>query len=397
MPAPLPTSPGGFLKVVHRELGRMADTPFYVLGMVVFPIVSAVLIVAIFGSGIVRDLPVSLVDHDRSPLSGRLARMLDATPGLRLAHDDPDVPTAQTRVLRGESYGVIIMPLNFAREVTRGGAPRVTVFYNAQYLLPASTIRKDAMAAISTLSASIEAGRRTAGGQHPGSVGGLVEPVSVDVHTLGNPALSYVPYLVTGVLPSLFQIFVMVMAVHAFGSELKDGTAGMWLQAAGGRAWVAIAGKLLPYAVYFSVLGLAMLGGLFWWMGIPLQGNLPTVAGATVLFALAYLAMGFAAVALTGNLRLATSLAAFYSVPAFAFAGLTFPVWGMPIAGQAWSSLLPLTHYLALVVNLALRGSPLQAAGPPLLALAAFAVVPWVTLGWRMASLARDPHAWGRP
>lgn len=396
MPALSPTSPGGFLNVVHRELGRMADTPFYVLGMVVFPIVSTILIVAIFGSGIVRDLSVSLVDHDRSALSGRLARMLDATPGLRLTYDDPDVPTARARVLRGESYGVIVVPSGLARDVVRGGAPRVTVFYNAQYLLPASTIRRDALAAVNALSASVEAGRRTAGGLHPGQVAGLVEPVSLDVHTLGNPSLSYVPYLVTGVLPSLFQIFVMVMAVHAFGSELKDGTADTWLQVAGGSVWVAIAGKFLPYAVHFSVLGLAMLGALFWWMDIPLQGNLPAVAGATVLFALAYLAMGFAAVALTGNLRLATSLAAFYSVPAFAFAGLTFPVWGMPIAGQAWSSLLPLTHYLALVVNLALRGSPLQTAGPPLLVLAAFATVPWVALGWRMAALARDPRAWGR-
>ncbi|MDO8834022.1 MAG: ABC transporter permease [Vicinamibacterales bacterium] len=396
MPAVMPTSSGGLATVVGRELGRMASTPFYLLGLVVFPIVSAWLIAAIFGHGVVRDLPVSIVDHDRSPLSGRLARMLDATPGLRLAHDDPDMAAAQTRVLRGESYGVIVVPRNFARDVTRGNAPRVSVFYNAQYLLPASTIRKEAMAAINTLSASIEAGRRTEGGRHPDSVAGLVEPVSVDVHTLGNPALSYVPYLVTGVLPSLFQIFVMVMAVHAFGSELKDGTAGAWFQAAGGRARVAIAGKLLPYAVYFSALGLAMLGGLFWWMGIPLQGNLPAVAGATVLFGLAYLAMGFAAVALTGNLRLATSLAAFYSVPAFAFAGLTFPTWGMPIAGQAWSSLLPLSHYLELVVDLALRGSPLHAAGHPLVALAAFATVPWLALGWRMAALARDPRAWGR-
>jgi ABC-2 type transport system permease protein len=120
------------------------------------------------------------------------------------------------------------------------------------------------------------------------------------------------------------------------------------------------------------------------------------LAGATVLFGLAYLAMGFAAVALTGNLRLATSLAAFYSVPAFAFAGLTFPTWGMPVAGQAWSSLLPLSHYLALMVDLALRGSPLHVAGHPLIALTAFATVPWVAFGWRVAALARDPRAWGR-
>jgi ABC-2 type transport system permease protein len=322
--------------------------------------------------------------------------MIDATAGLRVAFEDPDQAVAEAQVLRGESYGVIVLPRHFARDADRGAAPRVAVFFNGQYLLPASSVRRDATAAIATLSATVEAGSRAGQGQPGAQVANLVEPITVDAHILGNPALSYVPYLVTGLLPTLLQIFVMIMAVHAFGSELRDGTAGAWMDAAGGRTAAAIVGKTLPYAVYFVGLSLLMLAALFGWLGVPLTGEPAVVLAATVLFVVAYLAMGFAAVALAGNLRLATSLAAFYSVPAFAFAGLTFPVFAMPVLGQAWSSLLPLTHYLALTIDHALRHAPLHTAQRPLIVLGAFAVLPWIALGWRMGALARNPRAWGR-
>jgi ABC-2 type transport system permease protein len=389
-------SSGGFVRVVRRELSRMASAPFYVLGLVVFPVASALLIVAIFGSGVVRDLPISVIDEDASQLSRQLSRMIDATPGLRVAFSDASMAEARGRVLRGESYGVVAIPREFERHARRGEVSRVSVFFNGQYLVPASTVRRDAAAAIGTLSASVEAGQRAGSGQLPSKVLEVIEPITIDAHTIGNPALSYVPYLVTGLLPTLLQIFVMVMAVHAYGSELRAGTAGEWFEAAGGRAWAALAGKALPYAVYFIALALLMLALLFGWLEVPLLGHAGVVAGATVLLVLAYLAMGFAAVALSGNLRLATSLAAFYSVPAFAFAGLTFPTYGMPVLGQAWSSLLPISHYLKVLVEQALRGAPLWTAERPLLWLCGFAVVPWLMLGWRMSALARDPRAWGR-
>jgi ABC-2 type transport system permease protein len=114
------------------------------------------------------------------------------------------------------------------------------------------------------------------------------------------------------------------------------------------------------------------------------------------VFVLAYVAMGFALTAVAGELRLGTNLAAFYCAPAFAFAGVTFPVEGMPVAGQAWGSLLPVTHYLRILVQQGLRAGPIDVSWQSFLPLLAFAVVPWPFLAWRMGRLMRDPRAWGR-
>ena len=99
--------------------------------------------------------------------------------------------------------------------------------------------------------------------------------------------------------------------------------------------------------------------------------------------------MGFAFIAAAGDLRLATSIAAFYCAPAFAFAGVTFPTEAMPVAGQAWGSLLPVTHYLRVLVQQGMRGAPLSASWHSLAVLAAFAAAPWPFVAWRLARLSR--------
>ena len=187
----------------------------------------------------------------------------------------------------------------------------------------------------------------------------------------------------------MLQIFIVTITVHAFGTELKDETSGKWLASAGGSAWRAVAGKATPYVVHFTALGLLMLATLYTRMDVPFRGSLQAVAWATVLFSAAYVAMGFAFIAAAGDLRLATSIAAFYCAPAFAFAGVTFPTEAMPVAGQAWGSLLPVTHYLRVLVQQGMRGAPLSASWHSLAVLAAFAAAPWPFVVWRLARLSR--------
>ena len=108
------------------------------LMLVVFPLASGALIVIIFGNGAARDLPVAVVDLDRSALSRDLVRAIDAAGGVSVAAVESDPDQARRAVLRGEQYGLVSIPAHFERDVARGEAPVVTAFYNAQYLLPAS-------------------------------------------------------------------------------------------------------------------------------------------------------------------------------------------------------------------------------------------------------------------
>ncbi len=180
------------------------------------------------------------------------------------------------------------------------------------------------------------------------------------------------------------------------GIELKQGTAGAWIESAGGSAWRAVVGKLLPYAVHFTALGLFMLVVLFRYMAVPMRGHLAVIGAATVLFVLAYLAMALFLITWLANLRFATSVAALYTTPAFAYVGITFPTFGMPPLGRAWSQVLPMTHYLKILVDQAMRGSAPSTATASLGALLVFVVVAPLLSIWRLGMIARDPRYWGR-
>ena len=386
---------GGVLRVAWREAGRIAGDWYYPVLMLALPLSSFALICAIFAQGVPRDLPVAVVDADQTALSRQVIRMVDATPSMRVVQA-ASLDTARALVLQNKVYGIVMIPGDMERDVRRGDAPKVVAYYNAEYLLPASLLRRDLRTAVGTVSAGLELRVRQAKGEPPRVAMAHLEPIRVDYHTLFNPQLNYLYYLAAALLPTLLQIFVMVAGVHALGVELKEGTAGAWMEAAAGSAWRAVLGKLLPYALHFTALGLFMLVVLFRYMAVPLHGHLSVLVAATVLLVGAYLAMALLVVSWSANLRFATSVAALYTAPAFAFVGITFPTMGMPVPGRLWGALLPLTYYLQVVVDQSMRGALPASSMPSLGALLAFVLVAPAVSVWRMGVVAANPRYWGR-
>lgn len=385
----------GVLSAARREAGRLVSSRYALALLVLLPLAGFALVTAIFWNRLPSDLPVAVVDPDRSLLSRRLVRMLDAAKTMRVTGPFATPGAALDEVLSGRAYAVVAIPEHLERDVKRGEAPRVVLYVDAIRMIPASILKRDVKAVVGTLSAGVEIQARKALGETPDVAAARFEPVRSMRGALFNPGLDYLAFLAPALVPTLLSIFVLVGAVNALGSELRDGTAGAWLEA-GGSATRAVAGTLLPQSAWFTALGLAATAVLFRLLGVPLRGSAGLVALGTLLLVLAYQAVALLLVAASANLRLASSAAAFYGGPAFAFTGVTFPTFGMPLAAKAWGAILPVTHFIDLLVAQAMRGAPPATALAPLVALGAFVVViPPLTL-WRMGRLMRDPSTWGR-
>ncbi len=385
----------GVVRAARREAERLVSSRYALVLLVLLPLAGLSLVTAIFWNRLPSDLPVAVVDADRSVLSRRLVRMVDATKSMRVTGPFASPAEAFDEVLSARAYGVLTIPAHLERDVKRGAAPSVALHYNALTMIPGAILKRDMKATVGTLSAGIEIQARKALGETPDVAALRFEPVRSLRGALFNPGLDYFGFLGPALIPTLLSIFVLVGAVHSLGIELRDGTAGEWLEA-GGSATRAVAGTLFPQTLHFTALGLLAVAVPFRLLDTPLRGSPALVALATLLFVLACQAMGLLIVALAANLRLASSAAAFYGGPAFAFTGVTFPTFGMPLAAKVWGALLPLTHYLELLLSQATRGAPPSTALGPLAALSAFVLfVPPVAL-WRMRSLMRDPSYWGR-
>ena len=374
----------------------MLSQRFYPLFLVVVPLISFAILWAIFQQQVPRDLPVVVCDEDHSALSREIVRRIDATRSMKISAAVNDMAQGRSLIMSRKAYALIQIPAGTAREVSRGRTAEIACFYNAQFILPGSMITRDLGQLTATIAGGIDIRRRQKQGESGRAARAHAEPIHIDQHALFNPGLNYVYFLLTMLLPTMLQIFILITAVQAIGSELKEKTTPEWLAAAGFSPWRAVLGKLLPQTIHYVLLGMFMLILLFHWLAVPVRGSLGMIATGTVLFVLSYQAMGLFLVAWFANLRLATSAAAFYCAPAFAFTGVTFPMMAMPFLGKLWGGILPLTYYLRLLVGQALRGTPAGGALPECLILLAFVVIlPLVSLR-RMGRVMRESRYWGR-
>jgi ABC-2 type transport system permease protein len=143
-------------------------------------------------------------------------------------------------------------------------------------------------------------------------------------------------------------------------------------------------------------MGLLMNSYLFLWLQLPLRGSVTLIALATVLLVLSYQAVALLIVAVTANLRISLSTAAIYAAPAFAFAGITFPVMGMPLSGKIWGGLLPLSYYLIIFLDQGMRGAPVSVSLSSLAAMCSFVIFIPILAVPRLGRLMVDEQQWGK-
>ena len=100
-------------------------------------------------------------------------------------------------------------------------------------------------------------------------------------------------------------------------------------------------------------------------------------------------------VSLLSNLRLSLSIGGGYSVLAFTFSGLTFPVMAMWPAMRYLSKLFPFTYYTDIFVDQMLRGAPVACSLPDMGYMSLFIVLPLLCLP-RLRTICTEEKYWGR-
>lgn len=386
MPAASPRAPKSVVlmrAVAWREWQRLRSTPRLWLLAIIAPLILVAILLGIFAQPTPRDLPVVVVDLDRSSLSRQAQRMLQAAPALQVIAVMDDMAAAGSRVRRGEAYAVIALPPDLQRDVLRGQVPRVQLYYNSQMMTAGNVVLRDVRQALGTLGAGI------------GMEQGVAPPLTTQLHAAFNPGLDYARFLVLALALALLHIAAVVIAIDVVGRELRDGTAADWLAHADGRIVLALLGKLLPWALWLGIYGIGLMGACVWWLGVRPAGSVALWALTWQMLVLASFGLGVLLVALTANLRVATSAASILVSPAFAYSGMTFPLIAMPAFASFWSTLLPLHHGLTVQTQQLLMAAPVGESMSHLLILLLFALLP-LPVARRLRRACIEPSFWGR-
>ncbi|MCM0149748.1 ABC transporter permease [Photobacterium galatheae] len=377
------------LTAFKRECRIIQQEPWLKAMLFVLPVCLFVLVWWIFSQGIARDLPVGVVDLDQSRLSRGLVRYYDASPTLAVTQQFTSVEEGSAMLRSGDIYALAVIPEALEKETLRGASPSVTVLYNAQFILIAKLVNSAFVSAQATYTAGVDTMKKMAGGVTvPVQALGQALPVRNQITPLFNSNAHYGQFLVSGIIPALWQIFMIATTVMALAVEQRRQGLLPWLAQ---KPVILLLGKLFPYGLVFMAQGMLFLWGLYVLIGWPMHGSWSILLLAQALMVIACLSMATLFFFVAMDVTRAMSFVAGFTAPAFAFMGITFPATDMPTLAAAWRALLPVSHYIEIQVQQVDYGTGLPQAMPQLLILTtfilAFGLAVLRMLSWRKGQL----------
>lgn len=374
------TANNNLLKIMRREVMRIATKPMYLFCMIIAPLICYFFFSSLMSNGLPTNLPAGVVDLDNTSTTRNIIRNLDAFQQTEIVAHYNSVSEARNAIQKGEIYAFYYIPEGTTEATLASRQPKVSFYANYSYLIAGSLIYRD-MRTMSEL-ASGAVGRATlyAKGANEDQAMGFLQPIVIESHAINNPWLNYSVYLCNTLFPGVLMLLIFLTTAYTLGTELKDNSGKELMSLANNSITTAILGKIIPQTIVFFIIATFHNIYLYGYLHFPCHSGITPMILAGLLLVLASQSIGIFFYGLFGSLRLALSAASLWGVLSFSISGFTFPVMAMHPTLQALSNLFPLRHYFLLYVNQALNGYPIIYAWHSVVALLLFLLLPFFVL-----------------
>jgi ABC-2 type transport system permease protein len=313
----------------------------------------------------VTNVPMVVVDDDRSPESEALIQRFDGSPYFSVAGVVLDAGTATAELERGRAWMALYIPYDYGRRIA-AGTPAVVQMVADGSDANSSNI---GLGYAGTLVAGYARELATAGRSAP------VPGLDLEVRVWFNPELKSRDFMIPGVLALVLLVITANLSSMAIVRERELGTLEQLNVTPIGR-WELIIGKLLPYAAVGMIDILLVSAVAVFWFEIPLRGSFALLFALSLLFVLCTLSLGLLSSTLASTQQQAMMTSAFFMlVPMVYLSGFIFPIENMPEVIQWVTYAIPLRYYLVIVRGVFLKGVGWETLWPQAAGLAICAAV----------------------
>ncbi|MCJ9429423.1 ABC transporter permease [Kordiimonas marina] len=334
--------------------------------MVVIPLMQLIL----FGFAINTDpkaLPTAIYSADTSEYTRDFTAALVNTGYFHIVKETRSQEHLDEMLTRGQVQFAIFIPENFTRRLIKGERPQILVEADAT----------DPVATGSAISALNAIKPRVMTRDLKGiTMANPPAPPAFDVvvHRRYNPENITQYNIVPGLMGVVLTMTLVMITGLAVTRERERGTMENLL-AMPVRPMEVMLGKILPYVLVGYIQATIILMAAAFLFRVPVEGSLTMLSGATILFMIANLGVGFTFSTVAQNQLQAVQMTFFFFLPSVLLSGFMFPFRGMPVWAQAIGEILPLTHFLRIARGILLKGSHFADIQADLLALVAFVIV----------------------
>jgi ABC-2 type transport system permease protein len=317
----------------------------------------------------VKNINISVVDHDHSSLSQRLITKIGSSGYFRYVSADLSYNEALQHIEKGQADLVMEIPAGLERNLVRESTQKIARSVDAIIGTKASLGAGYLNSIIADFSKNIQL-------NIIGSINNSPQQATIDVtySTWFNPTGEYKYYIVPGVLVLLLTLIGGFVSAVNIVKEKEVGTIEQ-INVTPIKKWEFILGKMIPFWVIAMIV--FTIGLLVTWLvyGIFPEGNI----GVLYLFASVYLVaiLGFGLLISTysDNQLQAMFIAFFFMMIFMLMSGLFTSIESMPGWARTIANLTPITHFIKVVRMIVLKGSGLNDIKTELLYEILFAVV----------------------
>lgn len=363
--------------LLEKEFKQIFRNRFLPRIILVFPCM-ALLVFPLAANFEVRDIRLSVVDHDQGPYSGRLVRKIAASGYFKLSRPAADHRAALSRIESDESDMILEIPSGFERELVRDGVGRVSISANAVNGVKGGLGSAYLSGVISEFADEIRQELL------PGAGGNAPASIETIPRLRFNPHLRYEFMMVPALMVMLLTMICGFLPALNIVSEKEKGTIEQINVTPVGK-FTFVLSKLLPYWIIgLVVMSIGLLIARSVYGLIPL-GSLGTIYLFACLYILTISGFGLTVSNHSNTMQQAMFVMFFFVMVFNLMSGLFTPITSMPEWAQATTRINPLSYFIDVMRRVYLKGSGLQDLVPQFFALCACAVVMngWAVLSYR--------------
>jgi ABC-type multidrug transport system permease subunit len=364
------------LAIARKETRQLVRDPVY-LGLA-FAVPLLLLILLGYQLSVdVKNLPVVVVDHDRSPWSRRYVDGFVNSEYFRLVGRLDTEAEAHDWIRAGRARVIIAIPPDFGRRLSADEDAAVGVTVDGSF----PSRGQVSLGYVEAVSALYNQQLLRGWLAEHGRRGGQVWPVQMDLSVWYNPTLESKNFVVPGMLVIVLMIFPPLLSALLVVRERESGTI-LNLYCSPASRWDVIAGKALPYVAVSFLDFLVIFGASVGLFQVRFVGNAWLLSAAALLYSICTVGLGLLISTFTRT-QLAAMLATFVLAvaPAFTFSGIFVPVASQDAVGRFVARLIPATYFMDVVRGAYLKGGGVAPYLPNLVGLAAYAIVVY-TAAW---------------
>lgn len=316
----------------------------------------------------IKNVNVAFVDHDHSTYSQKLLNKIQSSGYFRIAGQPTSIQGAMRLVETNEADVILEIPGGFERNLVREGIQHVNLSVDAINGTKSAIGGGYLMAILNDFNQSLDVNVK---GVSAGS-----RPMLIDIASISwyNPRAEYKYYMVPGILVLLLTMIGGFITALNIVREKEIGTIEQ-INVTPIRKWEFILGKLIPFWIVGIIVFTVGLIAMYVVYGIFPKGSI----GLLYLFGSVYLValLGFGLLISTfSNTQLQAMFVAFFFMMIFMLmSGFFTNIDSMPDWARQLSMLTPVTHFIAVVRLIVLKGSALSHVLTELMYLIGFAVI----------------------